>query len=418
LTQSSEKPALLALLGPGLLFAGTAVGTSHLVQSTRAGAVFGLGLLLVIVLANIVKYPAFRFGAHYGAVTGRNLVDGYRRLGLWPVLFLAAVLVLADGFAVAAIGLVTGGIVEAVFDLQVGLFPIVGGVMALTGLFLAVGRYHWLERLNKLFMLILSLSTIAATILVLPRVDWALYPATAPAMDLAALMFVAALAGWMPTPIETSVFSSLWTVEKARDLGTAPALSSVTTDFNLGYWGTAFLAVCFLLLGAGILHAGGTPPADSSAGFALQVMGLYKETLGAWSVPIVGLAAISVMFTTCLSVYDGVARALVAVYASLRDGVAPHQVAKEAYPLAVAGLLTVAFMLLLLFASSFKAFIDFVTSLAFVTAPVLAYLNHRVIMQDVAADNRPPGYLMAWSRIGIAVLTAFAAGYLWLVVMR
>ena len=117
MTQSSKKPTLLALLGPGLLFAGTAVGTSHLVQSTRAGAVFGLGLLLVVVLANIVKYPAFRFGAHYGAVTGRNLVDGYRRLGLWPVLFFAAVLILADGFAVAAISLVTGGIVKAVFGL-------------------------------------------------------------------------------------------------------------------------------------------------------------------------------------------------------------------------------------------------------------------------------------------------------------
>ena len=30
-------------LGPGLLFAGAAVGVSHLVQSTRAGADFGFG---------------------------------------------------------------------------------------------------------------------------------------------------------------------------------------------------------------------------------------------------------------------------------------------------------------------------------------------------------------------------------------
>ena len=32
-------------LGPGLLFAGAAIGVSHLVQSTRAGADFGWGLL-------------------------------------------------------------------------------------------------------------------------------------------------------------------------------------------------------------------------------------------------------------------------------------------------------------------------------------------------------------------------------------
>jgi hypothetical protein len=48
----------------------------------------------------------------------------------------------------------------------------------------------------------------------------------------------------------------------------------------------------------------------------------------------------------------------------------------------VAGLLVVAFMYCCCCSSpAFKAFIDFVTSLAFVTAPVLAYLNHRMIMQ-------------------------------------
>jgi len=33
---------IIKKLGPGLLFAGAAIGVSHLVQSTRAGADFGL----------------------------------------------------------------------------------------------------------------------------------------------------------------------------------------------------------------------------------------------------------------------------------------------------------------------------------------------------------------------------------------
>lgn len=37
--------AKLSKLGPGLLFAGAAIGVSHLVQSTRAGADFGWGLI-------------------------------------------------------------------------------------------------------------------------------------------------------------------------------------------------------------------------------------------------------------------------------------------------------------------------------------------------------------------------------------
>ena len=37
-------------VGPGLLFAGAAIGGSHLVQSTRAGAGWGFGLLWAVVL--------------------------------------------------------------------------------------------------------------------------------------------------------------------------------------------------------------------------------------------------------------------------------------------------------------------------------------------------------------------------------
>ena len=40
-TVMGKASDILKKLGPGLLFAGTAVGVSHLVQSTKAGAEFG-----------------------------------------------------------------------------------------------------------------------------------------------------------------------------------------------------------------------------------------------------------------------------------------------------------------------------------------------------------------------------------------
>ena len=52
----------LKTLGPGLLFAGAAIGVSHLVQSTRAGAEFGFGFIWALLLINVVKYPFFQFG--------------------------------------------------------------------------------------------------------------------------------------------------------------------------------------------------------------------------------------------------------------------------------------------------------------------------------------------------------------------
>jgi len=56
---SSVWQSRLKALGPGLLWAGAAVGVSHLVQSTRAGANYGFALIWVVVVANLFKYTAF-----------------------------------------------------------------------------------------------------------------------------------------------------------------------------------------------------------------------------------------------------------------------------------------------------------------------------------------------------------------------
>jgi len=67
--------------GPGLLFAGAAIGVSHLVQSTRAGADFGLGIIWALLLVNLFKYPFFQFGPRYATATGESLLEGYLKLG-------------------------------------------------------------------------------------------------------------------------------------------------------------------------------------------------------------------------------------------------------------------------------------------------------------------------------------------------
>jgi len=46
-------------LGPGILLAGAAIGGSHLLSSTTAGARFGFSLVGLILLTNLLKYPFF-----------------------------------------------------------------------------------------------------------------------------------------------------------------------------------------------------------------------------------------------------------------------------------------------------------------------------------------------------------------------
>ncbi|MCJ9430502.1 NRAMP family divalent metal transporter [Kordiimonas marina] len=404
--------------GPGLLFAGAAVGTSHFVQSTRAGAVFGIGLLSVVILANFFKYPAFRFGSHYAAATGKSLVDGYKNQGRTALLFLFLVLLFADGFAIAAVSLVTAGIVKTVFGIGLGILTLTAGVMLVAALILILGHYVWLDRLNKIFVGLITFCTLLATAMALPHVDWSFYPATAPKVDAKTMMFVVALAGWMPSALEASVMTSLWTVAKMAEGHAAPGkrhIGQVLTDFDIGYMGTAILAICFVLLGAGVLHAGGIAPADTAPGFAAQIIKLYDSTLGAWAAPVLGGAAISVMFTTVLAVVDGVTRVLVSAGLALQDK--PYEPAgldrTRGYRLVMVGMLIAAMLLLTQFLSSFRAFIDLVTSIAFLTAPLLACFNHRAVFGgDIPKDMQPSKLMKVWSFTGIAVLVLFAGVYL------
>ena len=72
--------------GPGILFACTAIGVSHLVQSTRAGADFGLMIVGFVILVNLLKYPFFEYGSRYANATQTSIIDGYSQLGkpaLW-----------------------------------------------------------------------------------------------------------------------------------------------------------------------------------------------------------------------------------------------------------------------------------------------------------------------------------------------
>ena len=100
---------LSKISGPGILFASTAIGVSHLVQSTRAGADFGLLILGFVILALVLKYPFFEYGSRYANSTQTSIIDGYKKLGK-PALWVYFLLTVSSMFFVTgAVGFVTAG---------------------------------------------------------------------------------------------------------------------------------------------------------------------------------------------------------------------------------------------------------------------------------------------------------------------
>lgn len=418
-----QQRSFFKAFGPGLLFAGAAVGVSHLVQSTRSGAMYGLALASVVLLANILKYPAFRFGPLYAAATGCSLLEGYRRQGRW-VLVLYLLLTLGTMFTVqAAVTIVTAGLAKALFGLSASPVWISAVLLAACAGLLAAGQYRLLDRLMKVVVAVLTLSTLIAAALVLPAIDWG-QAQWWPALDMlqgSSLFFVAALVGWMPSAIDVSVWQSLWTLAKARDSGQAPTVKEAMLDFDIGYFGTVVLAFCFLLLGAGVMHGKGVEFASTAGGFAEQVIDLYVQSLGAWARPVIGVCAFAVMFSTTLTVVDGFPRALSVLVARFRGPETPDQALAEmaqtrlAYWVALAVLSLGAVAVLVVFLRSLKTLVDLATTLSFLTAPILAWMNHRAVhAPEVPPEARPGPGLRAASWTGIVFLGAFALYYLWL----
>ena len=94
-------------LGPGLLYAGAAIGVSHLVGSTKAGAKYAFFLLIFIPLIHIIKYPFYKYGPQYTAITGRNILHGYKALGKWALGVYIGMTLLSMCLIQAAVTIVT-----------------------------------------------------------------------------------------------------------------------------------------------------------------------------------------------------------------------------------------------------------------------------------------------------------------------
>jgi len=408
---------LRAAIGPGLLMAGAAVGVSHLVQSTRAGAEYGLLLLPLVLLACLLKFPFLEFGPRYAAATGENLLVGYRRIGRWA-LGLFALITLGTMFIIqAVVTVVTAGLAGLVFGIDASPGTISAGILLACVLLLAIGNYRGLDIAMKMIMAALTVSTLAAVALAFGGShDWSDIGGLQQAPQLwtaAGFAFLLALVGWMPIPLEVAAWHSLWTQERARQTGQSPSVRNAVIDFRIGYLGATLLAAAFLLLGALLMHANGLTFADSAVRFSAQLVDLYAGTLGEWSRPLIAVAALTTMFSTTLAVTDAYPRVLSALLAVARHGAddprarKPHD--RTTYLAALALVVGGALVILYFAGARFTRLIDFATTLSFLSAPVLAWITLRVVTDEHVPEHARPGpvlRVLAWT--GFAFLAGFS----------
>jgi Mn2+/Fe2+ NRAMP family transporter len=397
----------LQKLGPGLLFAGAAIGVSHLVQSTKAGSNFGFGLLWALLLINLIKYPFFQYGPRYAAATGENLLEGYKKLGKWA-LRIYALLTLATMFTIqTAVTIVTAGIAFSLFGSSFSLELWAVIILGFCFLLLLLGRYNLLDKMMKIIIILLSISTLLAVGIAFnnsgSELPWAqVFPTSNHEV-----IFLIAFMGWMPAPLDVSIWHSLWAVEKQKTTDIFEKKSALL-DFNIGYVSTIILGVCFLLLGGLVMYGSGKSFSDSGGEFSLQLIDMYTENLGDWSFAIIGVAAFTTMFSTTLTTLDASPRAMNKTVELILD-----KKIEKGYSAWLILLILGTAIVFFFFLSEMGSLIKIATILSFLTAPFYAIMNYLVLCSKHTPKAWQPSKIMhILSIFGILFLVGFNIWYL------
>lgn len=396
----------LSRLGPGLLFAGAAIGVSHLVQSTRAGADFGWGLLWALILINLFKYPFFQYGPRYAQATGETLLDGYYKLGkgyLWAYFFVN----IATMFTIqSAVTVVTAGLASKLFGLtnDIVYWSII--ITIFCGLLLIIGRYQLLDKFIKIIIISLAISSILAVGIAFIKNENSLsFQQVFP--EGTGLLFLIAFLGWMPAPLDISIWHSIWTIEKNKSQHEKTTLKESLFDFNVGYIATTFLAICFVGLGALVMFDSGLEFSSKGGVFAGQLIELYTSNLGEAAYGLIAIAAFSTMLSTTITTLDASPRAMSKTIQLLFKRLKSYYLLW----LFILSLGTIAIFLFLL--SEMGKLVQIATVLSFITAPLYAFLNYRlVISKQMPEKFRPNKELRVLSIIGLLFLSGFTLFYL------
>lgn len=393
--------------GPGLLFAAAAIGVSHLVQSTRAGAEYGYELLWAVVLANLFKWPFFEFGSRYAAATGESLIRGYARIGKWA-LWTYILITLGSMFAVtAAVSFVCAGLFGNLLGTSLSVDVLAVILFGICMLILLFGKYKMLDSTIKVIGVVLLVSTLAATVVSLfSNTMSASEPFVASdAYSTSGILFIIALMGWMPSAIDLAAWNSIWTIERQKLSGYRASVRETVREFNIGYALSAGLSICFLILGARTMHGSGQEFSNTGVEFAGQLISIFTDTLGEWSYWVIGIAAFSVMFSTVLTVFDGYSRSISHSFEILVPKLKNFEW-DEVFWIVVIGVGS--YLVIAEFKNRLTAMVDFATTLSFVIAPVFAGLNYYLLTsRHTPAAHRPGGAIKVISILGLLFLSGF-----------
>lgn len=403
-------PQLLRTLGPGIMMAAACVGGSHLVASTKAGAIYGWKLVALILLVNLFKYPFFRTGVQYTMGTGESLIEGYAKLGRSYLWLFVGLTTFSAVINTAALTLFSASLLAYFIPFQLSMMTLSVIVILLSLALLFANHYKTLDIVSKVIMVALTLATLTALAIAIeaPKPEVTNFISPSP-WTVAAIGFLVVTMGWMPAPIEISSITSMWLKQQRQHQHVTSR--SALFDFNVGYIGTALLAIVFLALGAILLHGNGVELSKSGIGFSKQLVSLYASTIGEWSHYLIAAIAFFAIFGSTITVIDGYAKAISESQRLLKNKEKMNTNTTRIWMLLISGS---ALAILMFWISALLPMLDFAMTMAFTTTPFFALLNYILVKRTTLPKELTMSRSLNWLAIsGLAYLFGFLGLFIW-----
>jgi len=212
--------------------------------------------------------------------------------------------------------------------------------------------------------------------------------------------------GWMPAPLDISIWQSIWTLEKKKKEKRISE-KEIIFDFNIGYITTIILGICFMALGSLVMYNSGETFSNQGGLFSKQLINLYTSSIGNEAFFIIAIAAFTTMFSTTITCLDASPRTMEKTFKLL--GV--NKIAN--YTFWIVTLVIGTLFILIFLRSEMGLLVRIATILSFITAPFYAITNYKLInSKHTPKEFRPSKFINILSILGIIFLSCFTIWYL------
>jgi Mn2+/Fe2+ NRAMP family transporter len=337
---------LLMVLGPCFIWCGEYIGSGEVILATRTGAIYGVALLWVPILAIFSKYWIGLAGAHYTVTTGEGMIDmmsrtpGPKNWVLWPV-FVGQV---CSG-SVSTAALASAAAAFAGYFLPgVPQMALAWGAVILVIALVWSGLYNTLKHAMTLCVTLIVLGTLAVAVQAWPGAGEFLHGVFGFTIPDAPAWFsegkghsqpwreILPLLGWAAGGFASQVWYTYWVLGAGYGMANGrpygepcdeaqlAALDEDNARRVLGWRRIvtidATLAVCigivvtcgFMIAGAGVLGPKHLAPEGNDV--ALQLSNLFSTQWGALGAHLFVLAGLAAMVSTMIGQFAGWPRLL------------------------------------------------------------------------------------------------------------